>query len=186
VPQDLDAIEISNPGASNMALAVGLWDSLLREGRRVTAVGASDWHRAGQQPIGTASVRVWADELSTRAILDGIRGRRVVVMADGQTPPPSFTVEAAGQRAGVGQDLSVGPGATLAIEVACDGAAYAGGRVDLVWRGEVVAQAPVPASGPIRFTRWANADGYLRIHVYTAAGAPLALTNPVFVTLQGR
>jgi hypothetical protein len=107
-------------------------------------------------------------------------------MADGQTPPPSFTVEAAGLRAGVGQDLSVGPGATLAIEVACDGAAYAGGRVDLVWRGEVVAQAPVPASGPIRFTRWANADGYLRIHVYTATGAPLALTNPVFVTLQGR
>ena len=186
VPQDLDAIEISNPGASNLALAVGLWDSLLREGRRVTAVGASDWHRPGQQPIGTASVRVWADELSTPAILNGIRARRVVVMADGQTPPPSFTVKAASQTAGVGQDLSVGPGAELTVEIACDGAAYAGGRVDLVWRGEVVAQAPVPASGPIRFTRWANADGYLRIHVYTAAGAPLALTNPVFVTLQGR
>jgi hypothetical protein len=50
----------------------------------------------------------------------------------------------------------------------------------------VVAQAPVPASGPVRFTRWANADGYLRVHVYAAGGAPLALTNPVFVTLQGR
>lgn len=186
VPQDLDAIEISNPGASNLALAIGLWDSLLREGRRITAVGASDWHRAGQQPIGTASVRVWADELSTTAILNGIRQRRVVVMADGQTPPPAFTVKAAGQTAEIGQELSVGPGAELTIEVGCDGAAYAGGRVDLVWRGEVVAQAPVPASGPLRFTRWANADGYLRVHVYTAAGAPLALTNPVFMTLQGR
>ena len=31
VPQDLDAIEISNPGAANLALAIGLWDSLLRE-----------------------------------------------------------------------------------------------------------------------------------------------------------
>lgn len=186
VPQDLDAIEISNPGASSLALALGLWDTLLREGRRVTAVGASDWHRTGQQPIGTASVRVWADELSTPAILDAIRRRRVVVMADGSTAPPRLTVKSGAQTARVGDDLSVGPGATLDVEIACEGAAYAGGRVDLVWRGEVVAQAPIPASGPIRFTRWANAEGYLRIHVYTAAGAPLALTNPVFVTLQGR
>jgi hypothetical protein len=186
VPQDVDAIEISNPGAPNIALAISLWDALLREGRRVTAVGASDWHRAGQQPIGTASVRVWAEELSTRAILQAIRRRRVVVMADGQTSPPQLTVRSRDQVAHVGEELSVGPGATLDVEVACEGAAYAGGRVDLVWRGEVVAKATIPASGPIRFTRWANADGYLRVHVYTAAGAPLALTNPVFVTLQGR
>jgi hypothetical protein len=186
VPQDLDAIEISNPGASSLALALALWDALLRDGRRVTAVGASDWHRHGQQPIGSASVRVFADELSTPAILGAIRHRRVVVMADASTAPPRFTVRSAGQAAGVGEDLSVGPGATLDVEVECEGAAYAGGRVELVWRGEVVAQAPIPVSGPVRFTRWANADGYLRIHVYTAAGAPLALTNPVFVTLQGR
>jgi hypothetical protein len=186
VPQDLDAIEISNPGASNIALAIGLWDTLLREGRRVTAVGASDWHREGQQPIGTASVRVWADELSTPAILGAIRKRRVVVMADGTTAPPQLTVRSRDQVAGIGEDLSVGPGAALEVEIKCEGEAYAGGRVDLVWRGEVVSQAKVPAAGPIRFSRWANADGYLRIHVYTAAGAPLAVTNPVFVTLQGR
>jgi len=186
IPQDVDGLEISNPGAANLALAIGLWDALLREGRRVTAVGASDWHRAGQQPIGTASVRVFAEELSTPAILGAIRQGRVVVMADGTSPPPQLTVKSAGQAARVGESLSLGPGARLDVEVACEGAAYAGGRVDLVWRGEVVAQAPVPASGPIRFTRWANADGYLRVHAYTAAGAPLALTNPVYVTLQGR
>ena len=186
VPEDLDAIEVSNPGASNQALAVGLWDSLLRSGRRVTAVGASDWHRTGQQPIGTASVRVWADELSTPAILGAIRARRVVVMADGTTPPPELRVKTTLETARVGDELSLGPGARMDIEVACEGAAYAGGRVDLVWRGEVVARAPVPPSGPIRFTRWANEEGYLRVHVYTAAGAPLALTNPVFITLQGR
>lgn len=186
VPQDIDAIEISNPGASNLALAIAFWDTLLREGRRVAAVGASDWHRRGQHEIGAASVRVWADELSTPAILRAIRDRRVVVMADGTTTPPQLTVKSAGQTAQVGDDLSVGPGATLEVEIACEGGAYAGGRVDLVWRGEVVAQATVPATGPVRFTRWANADGYLRVHVYAAAGAPIALTNPVFVTLQGR
>jgi hypothetical protein len=186
VPQDLDAIEVSNAGAGNMERAVALWDALLRDGRRVTAVGASDWHRHGQQPIGTASVRVWANELSTPAILGAIRQRRVVVMADGTTAPPQLTVKSGRDVARTGEDLSVGPGATLEVEVAWEGAAYAGGRVDLVWRGEVVAQAKMPASGPVRFTRWANADGYLRVHVYTAAGAPLALTNPVFVTLQGR
>jgi hypothetical protein len=186
VPQDLDAIEISNPGASNLALAVGLWDALLRQGRRVTAVGASDWHRTGQHPIGTASVRVWADELSTPAILGAIRTRRVVVMADGTTAPPELTVKTGSQTARVGDDLSVGPGARLEIAVACEGPAYAGARVDLVWRGEVVGQATVPATGPVTFTRWANSDGYLRVHVFSAAGSPLALTNPVFVTMQGR
>jgi predicted metal-dependent phosphoesterase TrpH len=186
VPQDLDAIEISNPAVSNPALAIGLWDALLREGRRVTAVGASDFHRRGEQDIGSPSVRVWANELSTAAILRAIRERRVVVMADAATPPPELTVKAAGQTARVGESLSVGPGAALEVDVACAGAAYVGGRVELVSRGEVVAKAPIGASGAVQFTRWANADGYLRVHVYTAGGDPLAVTNPVFVTLQGR
>jgi hypothetical protein len=41
-------------------------------------LGSSDWHRA-DHPIGMASVRVWAAELSERAILDAMRAGRVVV-----------------------------------------------------------------------------------------------------------
>ena len=107
-------------------------------------------------------------------------------MADATTAPPELTVRALGQTAHVGDEITVEPGAPLDIEVAARGEAYAGGRLDLVWRGEVVAQAPLGGSARVRFTRWADADGYLRVHAYTAQGAPLALTNPVFVRLHRR
>ena len=77
-------------------------------------------------------------------------------------------------------------GEPLEIEVVASDPAYAGGRVDLVWRGEPVASAKVEGAEPVRFTRWATADGYLRVHAFAATGAPLAVTNPVFVTLSGK
>jgi hypothetical protein len=129
---------------------------------------------------------VWAEELSTAALLKSIRQGHVVVMADATTPPPVLTVRAGGQAAHVGDELAVAEGDALEIEVGLEGARYAGGRLDLVWRGEVVAQATLGGVGPVRFTRWATSDGYLRVHAYAASGAPLALTNPVFVRLRAR
>lgn len=186
VPEGLNAIEVANRDGANLAQAIAMWDVLLRQGRRITAVGASDFHRIGQNAIGTASVRVWADELKTSAILGAIREGRVVVMADGRTPPPSLVVRHGQHAFRIGDTLEVERGETLEVEVSADAPAYAGGRVDLVWRGEPVASAKLGGIGPIRFTRWANTDGYLRVHAFAANGAPLAVTNPVFVKLSAR
>lgn len=186
IPDGVSGIEIANRDAKQLLQSIAMWDVLLRQGRRVTAVGASDFHRLAENPIGTASVRVWAEELGTRAILAAIQAGRVVVMADGRTPPPLLTVRAAGREGRPGDTLAVKNGEPLEISVSADAPAYAGGRVDLVWRGEPVASAGLPGAGLLRFTRWANADGYLRVHVFTASGAPLAVTNPVFVKVDGR
>ena len=67
VPLEVSAIEIANGEPVARQQAMTLWDALLREGRRVTAVGESDYHR-GAAPLGTPSVRVRAQELSTPAI----------------------------------------------------------------------------------------------------------------------
>jgi hypothetical protein len=65
-PRESAAMEITAATKVERGRAIALWDSLLQMKRRIVAVGSSDWHRP-DHPIGTASVRVWAAELSERA-----------------------------------------------------------------------------------------------------------------------
>ena len=181
VPPSVGAVEIANGTAVARQQAMTMWDVLLREGRRVTAVGESDWHR-GAAPLAVPSVRVFAPELSTRAILAGIRAGRVIVMADGSIPPPAITVRAGGQEARIGDGLHIHSGEVFTVGIDAGAAPYKGGRVDFVWNGEPIASATVPDNGHVAFERFANASGYLRVHVYKADGAPLAIANPIFVT----
>lgn len=176
VPEGVDAIEVSNLRHDAQARAVALWDRLLRQGRRITAVGTSDWHR-GPLPIGTASVRVWAPELSERAVLDAIKAGRVVVMADGRTPPPVLTARCGASSGAVGDTLPARGGCRVSVEAPL--AHYRDARVELSWNGEPVAAATVQAT-PVRFDWKPPGPGYLRVHVSAADGAPLALTNPIY------
>ncbi len=177
VPEGVTGIEITNGRHGEMAAAMAMWDGLLRAGRRIVAVGSSDWHRPNG-PIDVASVRVLADELSSKAILEGIRAGKVVVMADGRTPPPLLVARAGRARAGVGETLALGGRRDARLDVTLP-AGLLGGRVDLVADGAVVASRP--AASRLRFDRDVSADRYLRIHVYAADGSPRAVTNPVFV-----
>lgn len=176
VPEGVAALEITNGSHAEMARAVSMWDGLLRQGRRITGVGSSDWHR-GPRPVDMASVRVWAAELSTSAILDGIRRGRVVVMSDGRTPPPLLVARAGRRRAGAGETLATGKDRTVRVDVTLP-IALLGGRVELVADGAVVATQP--ARTRVRFDRAAG-DRYLRIHVFAPDGSPRAITNPVYL-----
>jgi hypothetical protein len=176
VVEGIAGIEVTNGRHQEMAAALDLWDRLLKQGRRIVAVGSSDWHRP-PAPFDVASVRVWANELSTRAILDGIRAGRVVVMADGRTPPPLLVARAGGAKAGVGETLRVGDRREVRVDVTLP-IGLLGGRVDLVADGAVVESKP--ASTKLRFQRPAG-DRYLRVHVHDKDGGPRALTNPVFL-----
>ena len=184
VPPGVVGIEVTNNHPEERAASIAVWDSLLRQGRRITGIGSSDWHR-GPLPIDAASVRVWAPELSTAAILEGIRDGRVVIMADGKTPPPDLATRAGKAAARVGGTLTVPSGTTYDVTVAVPAgeAAYDGARVDLFWNGEPAGSAELKTGGPARFTRTATTTGYLRAHVERADGNPLAMTNPIYVTV---
>jgi hypothetical protein len=173
------AMEITGATATERGAALGLWDSLLQMGRRIVALGSSDWHRP-DHPIGTASVRVWASELSEKAILDAMRAGRVVVMADAATPPPELTVRGSEAEGRVGDSLAMPRGAAARIEVRVP-FALPGGRVDLVHDGVVVGSAAIAGSAPLRFERTIAKAGYLRVHVHGADGSPVAVTNPLFL-----
>jgi predicted metal-dependent phosphoesterase TrpH len=72
--------------------SLDFWDSLLRRGRRVVAVGGSDQHVAPftketrLYDLGTPTTWVYAEELSTAGILGGIRAGHVFISADPQGP----------------------------------------------------------------------------------------------------
>lgn len=177
IPAGVDAIEIWNGRHAAQAGAVALWDSLLRQGRRVTAVGTSDWHRP-PAPMDAASVRVYARELSTAAVLAGLAEGRAIVMADATSAPPVMSARAGQALAGIGDTLSVRRGQTIQVDLSSP--ATPGGRADLYWNGEVVASTRLKGTAA-RFERSASADGYLRVHAYRADGSLLAITNPIYV-----
>jgi len=176
------AMEITAAGPAERAATMARWDALLQRRRHIVAIGSSDWHRP-DHPIGTASVRVWARELSEKAILDGIRAGRVVVMADGATPPPELVVRSGSAEAHIGDSLPVARGATAIVEVTIP-SGLTRGRVDLVQDGAIVDSVAITSSAPIRFERTIAKDGYLRAHVHTADGSPVAVTNPVYLEVR--
>ena len=177
VPDGVNAIEISDERPESRLQALAMWDVLLRQGRRLTAVASSDWHR-GVTPLGVPSVRVWAEELSTPAILEGIRLGRVIVVTDPSLPAPDLTVRTRQGEARIGGVARLPGGDAMRVELR---GAPAGARVDLIWNGEPIATAAVPADGVVTFERYPVAGGYVRIHLARPDGTPLAVTNPIFV-----
>lgn len=178
IPDALDGVEIWNGEKGPQVEAMAIWDRLLRLGRHVTAVGASDWHRAPAR-IDAAAVRVLAADLTAPAILDGIRRGHVIVMRDATTAPPSVRMDCGAQSAEIGDTLTCDAAGRLTIRVSASGTA--GGRAELVWNGD--SKTSKPLGGDSTFELPASA-GYARIHVYAADGSAIAITNPVHVAIR--
>jgi len=77
--------------------SLALWDSLLRQGRRVVAVGGSDAHRIGTpeappaNPLGIPTTLVYAPALTQEAILEAIKKGHVAVTREPAGPELEFT-----------------------------------------------------------------------------------------------
>jgi len=175
IPASLDAIEIWNGRVGPQPDAIRLWDRLLAAGMHVTAVGASDWHRA-PDPIDAPAVRVFAAALTERNILAAIDNGHVIVMRNARDLPPVVAATCGTNRASVGTALTCLPGTAATVTVSMPGSPDA--RVDLVWNGDLVASKPIDAA---TFPLPAGA-GYARVHVMAADGSTIAITNPVYVT----
>lgn len=99
--------------------SLAFWDSLLKQGHRVTAVGGSDKHQGpfsgelGWYELGNPTTWVWADELSIPAIVEGLRAGRVFISEGPQGPYLEFFAETAGRRAMMGDVLPVQRGAPI-------------------------------------------------------------------------
>ena len=177
----VDALEVWN-GRWNLddELSLRIWQRLLRQGRRIVAVGGSDSHREHQQ-VGSPQTVVHADGLSTPAIVDGLRCGRSYLARSCEVAL-ELTASGDGGVAGPGQTLRVPPGAPATVTAVISGAPDT--TVVLITAEGRVRQATVGPSARLQWDLDAASARFVRLEVREAQrrplGAMVALTNPVW------
>jgi hypothetical protein len=190
-----DCIEVwGAPWFTSNYQALALWDRLLREGQRITAVGGSDKHQApfsgelGWYEVGTPTTWVWSEELSIPAVVEGLRAGRVFVSEGPSGPRVELTAEARGRQAMMGEPLPVANGGP--VRLTCHVWGGTGCLLRLV-SDERVLEAEVEQDEFVR--EWevrAGKDRYFRPELIDLPEVPLeeepaalmarALGNPVY------
>ena len=185
----LDVVEVWNglwtsdlPWQADNETALANWSRNLRaevlSGSWRPAMGNSDTHLAGQ--LGIPHSVVLAEELSTDAILAGIRGGRSWV-ADSAAISLSLSVAAGGSHAGVGERLATG-GGPCAVRFEVRGVPSASAALH-TQDGPVYRQRLKPdGSAVIKWHTRAAESAFVRVEVRHANGHMAALTNPVLLS----
>jgi hypothetical protein len=134
----VDAVEILNGNGEGDPLAGWqFWARMLNRGHRLVAIGGSDEHtpdETGDRRLGHPATVVYAEELSERALLDGLRRGRVYVRTRGVDGPA------------LDFHLSVGP-AALSVTLSVLTERANGQRVDWVKNGKVFEVTEIFGSG---------------------------------------
>lgn len=191
-----DAIEVwQQPWPLFNYQSLLLWDRLLREGRRIVALGGSDKHQdafdgsLGFHEVGRPATWLYAGGLSVASLLAALRAGHAFISAGPAGPRLELDGEAAKGRAMMGDELLVLPDETAAMRCRVSGAA--GQWLRLVSRA---ARREIPIDGDDRLYEWpaSAADGYWRAEVVEpppphqrdepAAQMLVALSNPIYLT----
>ncbi len=187
--RDFDAIEVWN-GSWDLTddLALAMWDKILQSGRHITAIGSSDSHRAAN-PIGQPTTHVAANVASERALLNAIGLGRVYLTRDVTRPVLGFDAETMGQRRVrllVGDEFHSSTPATLRFNVSAQDTSP-GATISLVSNGQVLRSLSPTTDGRSQVIEVeCRSDSYYRLEVRDGAKAMLALTNPIYVKIDGR
>ncbi len=186
--QSFDAVEVWNglwnsdrPWNADNEATLAEWGRSLaadiRAGAWRSAVGNSDTHLEGQ--IGVPHTVVFAEELSTRAILAGLRAGRCWI-AGSREVDVSFTAAVDGRGAGVGERLST-HGRQVGVRAEIRG--VPSGAVSFHTDRGMVHGGSVPAGGAgvVEWHTSVRDSAFVRLEVRRADGHVVALTNPVIL-----
>jgi hypothetical protein len=151
-------------------ISLARYDERLRQGRRISLIGGSDWHQPaalappGLLGLGRPATVLWLPELSERAVLRALRAGHGYVTEgpDG----PHLAVTAGGVPMG-GTHLG---GTEWTVEAEIRGAA--GDRLVWVDAGGVVAEQEIPAEDWIGRLTLPAPDRFLRAEIVAAASRP--------------
>jgi hypothetical protein len=181
------AIEAINANTISGPLAgTGFWYARLNEGHRLTGIGGSDNHNPdpepGRAPIGRPTTVVHAEDLSTPAILAGIRAGRVFIDVEG-TRDRMLDVEAASGRARVTMGGTLRADARVSIIARVAGVQT--GTAVLIVNGAEIQSLPVAPKMTFGFDHH-TACGWASVNVADPAGRPLLIGNPVYIICARR
>lgn len=176
-----DAIEVWNGAwTPDDRAAVDLWDRLLKRGKRIHAFGGTDYHRA-EEPM-TPAALVHADNLSTEAILSGLRQGRVTLA---ETPKgPKVFLSSRDGHALSGDILRTKRGGSVEIQIHVVGGK--GTDLRLVWaEGETVLPVTGDEATLRHVVRLSGERSYVRAELWRGeigeVGKVVALTNPLYL-----
>jgi len=185
----IQAVEVVNGAdADSPRSGVAFWEKLLNQGYRPTAIGGSDNHDAdiqGPGSIGYPTTVVYARELSTPAILEGIKAGHVFVDTEGtRNRLLEYFVVADGRRAAMGDALPVRKESPLHIQVHVKGAS--GARISVIADGvqlSLTKDAVIPNDdAQLTFDIDGNdVKRWIRLEVCSLSGHRLLIGNPVYL-----
>jgi hypothetical protein len=196
----VDAIEVwQGPWPWHNAESLALWERSLTAGRRLTAVGSSDYHcpsgeETGFLRLGQPTSWVKATGWGVSEVLEAIRAGRVSISAMPEGPRLDLRATSGGVTVPMGGELSPSPGVPVEVEVEVERGA--GWTLRLIADGEIAHEIPITlASATVRIP--VRGTTYLRAELVGDAprelippGAPpdldlrgwrWALTNPVYL-----
>ncbi|UDL97265.1 CehA/McbA family metallohydrolase [Streptomyces longhuiensis] len=187
--QGFDVVEVWNgpwtsdrPWNADNEASLAEWGRSLAAGIQtgswLPAVGNSDTHLEGQ--IGIPHTVVFATELSTEAILAGIRSGRSWI-AESAAVKVSFAAGVAGRIVGVGERLAT-RGGEVKVQAEVHGVPEA--TVSFHTRRGRVHRLSLPGdgSGVVQWHTTAEESAFVRIEVRRPNGYVAALTNPIILT----
>ncbi len=182
--RQVDAIEVIN-GAVTTGPMTGLtrWRERLNAGDRVTAVAGSDNHDpdgvTGQSRVGRPTTVIEASELSTAALLDGIRAGRVFVdVAGTRQRLLDLSATAGGVSASMGGSLPL----CGSVQVSTHVIGGVGATVRLLGdRGEMSAMQISDADATVTTKLGKGAATKWLAAVVERGGEPLLIGNPIYL-----
>jgi len=184
----VQAIEVVNGGAlaysdagDGVFSGLPFWQAKLSAGYRITGVGGSDNHDAGLDPrrasaVGRPTTVVFAQALSTSAILAGIRAGRVFIDVDGTRDRVlDLSATLATTKAEMGGSVAAPRGVSVRFTARLEN--LPGGTLELVEDGHPVALAP---DGTFDWTS-DGARHWFRPGARDAKARLVLIGNPIYV-----
>jgi hypothetical protein len=187
----LTGVEAVNGGSEQHGLSdLPFWNQELNRGCRLTGIGGSDNHRPMQPldqtgSIGSPTTVVYAADLSTPAILDGIRAGDVFIdVAGTHDRLLDMTAHSGSQSVGAGETLIVAKGDQL--EFSAHVVAASGGTLHWIEDGQEIVPAAVAAISTADSTQTLprTSDGrrhWFRAQVTGPDGKLWLIGNPIYV-----
>ena len=168
---------------------VDLWTDWLNAGDRVTAIGGSDYHYPPKperdlpgERLGQPTTHVYAEELSTGSILEGIRTGHVYVS---RGPQVAFQAAIGGKTYSIGDDLGEQYGEIeFTASVSNQPGAF---QAHLVRNGQVNATEHLSGGkSSIQFNYKVEpaSSSWFRFDVLDMNGQVLAITNPIYANYR--
>jgi hypothetical protein len=190
----LSAVEVVNGHEVETPISgIAFWHEQLQKGVRLTAIGGSDTHDITSQKttyplpgqIGIPTTVVYAAELSTSAILDGIRAGKVFIDTAGTTDRMlELTGTIADRTVSMGDSIEAPNGTPMQWHIAVKN--LPGGKIEVIRDGvtlqNISASTIIDSDHETSFEQ--RSDGrehWIRVNVRDADGKLALIGNPIYI-----